>query len=107
MNKEIKEILDGLNVVIKHEGSLELDFKECKKILDCITNLQKKSEIIEENNILLIQQKSQMYEDLDKLSGRIDKALDYIPKFRKIIQSHPPALTCLHILEEILKKGEK
>lgn len=39
-NQNMKEILDGLNVVIKQEGSLEFDFKECKKILDYITNLQ-------------------------------------------------------------------
>ena len=43
-----------------------------------IARLKGKSEILEENNKLLIQQKQQMYEDLDMLSERIDKAIDYI-----------------------------
>jgi len=98
MNNDIKEILDGLNVVIKQEGSLELDFKECKKILDCITNLQEERDFYKctdnmnlESNIIL--------------RDRIEKALDYIPKFRDIVQSNEPALTCLKVLENILKGG--
>ena len=55
MKNNVKEILDGLNAVIKQEGSLELDFKECKKILYYITNLQEENErlnnIIEEKKI--------------------------------------------------------
>ena len=44
MNEEIKEILNGLNVVIKHGGSVEINSKECKKIIDYITNLQEEIE---------------------------------------------------------------
>ena len=44
MNEEIKEILNGLNVVIKHGGSVEINSKECKKIIDYITNLQEELE---------------------------------------------------------------
>ena len=43
-----------------------------------VVELTKKCEILEENNKLLIQQKYQMYEDLDMLSKRIDKAIEYI-----------------------------
>jgi hypothetical protein len=40
--------------------------------------LKVKSEVLEENNKLLIQQKTQMYEDLDIAYERIDKAIEYI-----------------------------
>ena len=52
MNNDIKEILDGLNAVIKQEGSLELDFKECKKILYYITNLQEENEQLKQEKEL-------------------------------------------------------
>ena len=42
----------------------------------------KKIEILEENNKLLLHQKQQLYEDLDMLSERIDKAIEYIEKER-------------------------
>ena len=42
MNKEIKEILEGIEVVIKHDGTLEFNAKELKILLDYITNLQEK-----------------------------------------------------------------
>ena len=70
MNNDIKEILDGLNAVIKQEGSLELDFKECKKILYYITNLQ------EENERLL----KKSYSD----DVRITKAIEYITSYESI-----------------------
>lgn len=40
--------------------------------------LKVKSDVLEENNKLLIQQKAQMYEDLDIAYEKIDKALEYI-----------------------------
>ena len=43
-----------------------------------ITRLKGKCEILEENNKLLIQQKAQMYEDLDIAYEKIDKAREYI-----------------------------
>ena len=43
-----------------------------------IARLKNKCEILEENNKLLIQQKAQMYEDLDIAYDRIDKAIEYI-----------------------------
>ena len=57
MKDEIKEILNGLNVVIKHGGSVEINSKECKKIIDYITNLQQENE---------------------RLNNVIDKAIEYI-----------------------------
>ena len=44
---------------------------------------RKRSKILEENNKLLIQQKAKMYEDLDKLSNRIDKAIEYFNELEK------------------------
>lgn len=46
-----------------------------------VVELTKKCEILEENNKLLIQQKYQMYEDLDIAYGRIDKAINYLKLF--------------------------
>ena len=43
-----------------------------------ITRLKGKCEILEENNKLLIQQKAQMYEDLDIAYEKIDKAIEEI-----------------------------
>lgn len=40
MNDKTKEILKGINVVIKHDGTLEFNSKELKILLDYITNLQ-------------------------------------------------------------------
>ena len=44
MKDEIKEILEGIEVVIKHDGTLEFDTKELKILLDYITNLQEENE---------------------------------------------------------------
>ena len=72
MNKEIKLTYPGaiLDYVDTKEHLLEL--------FNYITNLQKKSEILEENNKLLIQQKSQMYNDLDEITDKIEKAIELI-----------------------------
>lgn len=43
MNNEIKEILEGIKVVIKHDGTLEFNAKELKILLDYITNLQEEN----------------------------------------------------------------
>jgi hypothetical protein len=52
--------------------------KELKLCDETIDKLTKKCEILEENNELLIQQKYQMYEDLDFAYKKIDKAIEYI-----------------------------
>ena len=46
-----------------------------------IARLKEKSEILEENNKLLIQQKYQMYKDLDIAYDKIDKAIEYIKNY--------------------------
>ena len=46
-----------------------------------IARLKEKSEILEENNKLLIQQKYQMYKDLDIAYDKIDKAIEYIKSY--------------------------
>jgi len=99
MKDEIKEILDKLSN--RKQETLMQGIRECQqkdiehpfitkeeyidKILDYITTLQEenkqlkvKSEVLEENNKLLIQQKAQMYEDLDIAYEKIDKAIEYI-----------------------------
>lgn len=40
MNEKIKEILEGIKVVIKYNGTLEFDAKELKILLNYITNLR-------------------------------------------------------------------
>ena len=86
MNKEIKEILEELKWYRKigkkdiYYPEYVLSNKKSFILLDYITNLQKKSEILEKNNKLLIQQKSRMYNDLDQITDRIDKAIEYINK---------------------------
>ncbi len=44
MKDEIKEILEGIEVVIKHDGTLEFNAKELKILLDYIINLQEENE---------------------------------------------------------------
>ena len=39
MKDEIKEILEGIKIVIIYGGTLEIDAKELKLLLDYITNL--------------------------------------------------------------------
>lgn len=67
---------------------------------------RKKSKILEENNKLLIQQKAKMYEDLDKLSNRIDKAIEYIEKkyYKKVYKTKG---TSINDLLNILKDDRK
>lgn len=67
---------------------------------------RKKSKILEENNKLLIQQKAKMYEDLDKLSNRIDKAIKYIEKkyYKKVYKTKG---TSINDLLNILKDDRK
>ena len=68
MNKEIELLYKTIEAKDKiiNEQALE------------IARLKGKSEILEENNKLLIQQKQQMYEDLDIAYDKIDKAIEYI-----------------------------
>lgn len=44
--------------------------------------LEIQNKILKGNNKLLIQQKAKMYEDLDELSDRIQKAIEYIENNR-------------------------
>lgn len=103
MNKEVKEILEELKDASLEEyinGEIDYDYyihgDKAKKLLNYITNLEKKCEILEVNNNLLIKQKTQMYEDLDKAhrtidddrkfyKGRIAEWLDYRTRIEKAI----------------------
>ena len=71
---------------------------------DEIERLNKKSEILEENNKLLIQQKSQLYEDLDVAYDRIDKAIGYL-KSKEWAIDYEKSSCRTHLLE-ILKGGD-
>lgn len=72
-NKNITELVVYIN---------ELNNKNEKQEKE-IEKLNKKSEILEENNKLLIQQKSQLYNDLDIAYERIDKAIEYIDNIKE------------------------
>ena len=65
----------GNNFGYLSNKNLRKELKLCDETIDKLT---KKCEILEENNKLLIQQKAQMYEDLDIAYKRIDKAIEYI-----------------------------
>ena len=62
-----------------------------------VVELTKKCEILEENNKLLIQQKTQMYEDLDIAYRRIDKAIEYINSKLESLKMNKEAI--MRILE--------
>jgi hypothetical protein len=76
-NKEIEEILEGIKVVIKHDGTLEFNAKELKILLNYTTNLQSnwnslrewlefKIEQYETNKEYLSEER--MYNILDKMN---------------------------------------
>ena len=44
MNDEVKKILDGIKLVINHNGSIEFNTQELKKLSVYITNLQQENE---------------------------------------------------------------
>lgn len=67
MNKIIEELYDKIDAQDKIINTQALE----------IARLKSKCEILEENNKLLIQQKQQMYEDLDIAYDKIDKAIEY------------------------------
>ena len=98
---EIKEILEGIEVVIKHDGTLEFNAKELKILLDYITNLQEENEeykklfnsrykrpyakkYLEEqkrkmkNNSIIGLDSETIYKDYYMLKSRIDKGIKYI-----------------------------
>ena len=62
------KVVKSLDIVNEYIEKLEKENKQLKV----------KSEVLEENNKLLIQQKAQMYEDLDIAYGKIDKAIELI-----------------------------
>ena len=67
--------------------------------------LKAKSEVLEENNKLLIQQKAQMYKDLDIAYERIDKAIEYIKKEKDWYKNTDYKLLKTNMLLQIL--GDK
>ena len=80
--QEIERLKKELNKY-KYRPSSKINFEKLMTSRKEIERLNKKSEILEENNKLLIQQKSQLYEDLDMLSERIDKAIEYLEQKSK------------------------
>lgn len=71
MKDEIKEILEGMKVVIKHEGSLEFDTKELKVLLDYITNLQAIEQEHQRINGELREENKRLREQLEVKNDRI------------------------------------
>ena len=71
-NEEINAICD------RAEAEYEWMKDRLHDLNDENKQLKVKSDLLEENNKLLIQQKTQMYEDLDIAYERIDKAIEYI-----------------------------
>ena len=53
MNEEIKEILEGIQVVITHDVTIEFNTKELKALLDNITNLQEENKRLKQRNDFL------------------------------------------------------
>ena len=85
MNKEIKEIIEGIEIVIKHDGTLEFDVKELKILLDYITNLEqeneKKNKIIEETRKMLYKN---LLDDYDTYTANV--VCDFQSDFEEIIK---------------------
>ena len=76
MKDEIKEILEGIEVVIKHDGILEFDAKELKILLDYITNLEqidKSKEIQIETLEEILNYKDQEIERLNNIINELAK----------------------------------
>lgn len=109
MKDEIKEILDGLNVVIKQEGSLELDFKECKKILEEVNKLtaestewenrtyhwQDKAEVLQEankrlqnRNIELVLENDRLKENNKSMQVEMARVWEKLDKVKEYINTH-------------------
>lgn len=72
-----------------------------------LAKLKSKCEILEENNNLLIQQKAQMYEDLDIAYEKIDNAIEYIKPYRVIDKKYWLEFTIENKMELLELLGEK
>lgn len=107
MNKEVSDALHMLlhcslkdteyntqinqfNIVYKYINKLEQENKQLKE----------KSDVLEENNKLLIQQKAQMYEDLDIAYEKIDNAKDFCKRYLSL---NLEAFDTNKLLEKILE----
>ena len=89
MNKYFKLDKDKREIILDKTKKYNVNVDILDLIIDLqqeIDKLTKKCEILEENNKLLIQQKAQMYEDLDIAYRRIDKAIEYIKSHCEIIR---------------------
>ena len=90
--EELNKIISGLYAKIDNQEKIIRDLQEGNK------QLKVKSEVLEENNKLLIKQKTQMYEDLDIAYEKIDKAIEIL----KLCNSQ-----CSKEVIEILKGDRK
>lgn len=97
--KEIREYLkrvDDLELKLEKDDKevlqwLIFGYNECARLLyeeeNKTEKLEGKSQILEENNKLLIQQKYQMYEDLDNMSNELEKLKKENNDLRRIYQN--------------------
>jgi len=71
-DEEIKEILEGIEVVIKHDGTLEFDAKELKILLNYATKLQSNW-----NSLREWLEEQHRWEEYDRVEqDMMDKVLD-------------------------------
>lgn len=60
--------------------------------------------LVEKHHIEILEERlNEKDKAIERLNNITKNALEYIPNFRNIIQSHEPGLTCLKVLEDILK----
>ncbi len=78
LKEQLENDIDRYEDTISYQLGFDKGKEELKLCDETIDKLTKKCEILEENNELLIQQKHQMYEDLDIAYKKIDNAIEYI-----------------------------
>lgn len=77
-NKEIEEILEGIKVVIKHNGTLEFDVKELKILLSYIEQLENDYKEANESITWWTNRFSAVERDNRNLKNNRDKAIEVI-----------------------------
>ena len=133
MNEKIKEILEGIQVVITHDGTIEFNTKELKTLIDYITNLQQYyNDNVNKYEELLVKysnlQENQKLNELNVCVGcnnnpdyklRCEKAIEYIrnniadiefikKRYRVIIDDYvETTINDIEKLLNILRGGDK
>lgn len=83
MTEEIKEILKGIKIVIKQEGTMEFNSNELKNFYNYITNLQQENERLKNDVEDISCSHFILFKSYEDYKSRCEKAIEYIKEHQR------------------------